>query len=120
MLGVARALEANRGSGSINLCEIISRQFESGRADVFLEPMHFRRGRNRHNPWPLRQDPRERDLCRRRILARRKALEPLDEPEVRLAILRREPRKCLAEVSLHKRRVLVDGACEKATAKWTE
>ena len=69
-----------------------------GRAEILFEAVALRRPWDRHDPGLLRQQPGERDLRRRRLLPLGELLQPLDERQVRLPVLRREARDDVAEV----------------------
>jgi len=53
-----------------DLREVVHREDDLGGGDVLLQPMQLRLAGNRHDPRPLRQQPRERDLRGRRLLFR--------------------------------------------------
>src|SRR5262245_56476113 len=89
-------------------------------AEVLLEPVTLRRSGNRYHPWLLREQPGERDLRGRRVLARGERLEPLDECEVRLPVLFREARHDIAEIGRFERRFVVDRAGQKTLAERAE
>jgi hypothetical protein len=57
--------------GAVDLAQIVRRQLDVG------EPVHFRGARNRGDPRLLREQSRQRDLCRRRILARADTIEQI-------------------------------------------
>src|ERR1700704_959862 len=90
------------------------------RPDVFIEAMTFRRPEDRHDRWLLRQQPGQRELCRRGSFQRRERLQPLHEGQIGLAILLSEARHRVAKIIRLKRRLVVDRAGQKTFAKRTE
>src|SRR5215475_12246566 len=88
--------------------------------EVLLEPMTLRRSGNRYNPRLPRQQPGERDLGRGRVLEHSERLQPLDEYEVRLPVLLREPRHHIAKIGRLERRLVVDRAGQEALAERAE
>src|SRR4051812_16431900 len=64
----ASDVERFRG-GPVHFREIVRRQLYLDAAEVFLQTLEFARAGDRHNPGFLREQPGERDLCRRRLLA---------------------------------------------------
>jgi hypothetical protein len=59
-------------------------------AEILLEPMQFRGARDRHDPRLLREQPSERDLGGRRMLARGDGADEIDHGLIGLARLGRE------------------------------
>src|SRR3954467_4656299 len=90
------------------------------RCDVLVEAMTLRRSRDRHDPRLLCEEPGQRELRGRRSFPRREGLQPLDEGQVGLAVLLREPRHGVAKIARLERRLVVDRASQKALAKGTE
>src|SRR5258708_29745188 len=90
------------------------------RPNVLLQAMRLRRARDGNNPWPLGQQPGERDLGGRRVLALRDAAEQLDQRLVRLPRLRREAGDGVAEVCTVEGGVLVHLPGDVALAQWAE
>ena len=88
LLGITRALHADTRRCAIDLAQVMDAQLEGGRADILLQPLEFRRARNRHAPWIAGKQPRERELRRRRVVACRDRGEQIDQRPVRLARLR--------------------------------
>src|SRR4051812_497206 len=82
--------------------------------------MELCRAWNRHDPGPLREEPCERDLCRRRVLALGEAFQPLDEGEVRLPVLLGEPWHAVAEISRLECGLVIDRAGQKTLTERTE
>src|SRR5204863_1414500 len=87
---------------------------------VLLEPMTLGRSRDRDDPRLLRQQPRERDLCGRRLLPFGERGQPLDEREIRFPVLRGEARDDIAKVVAVERRRLVNLPRQKALTERAE
>src|SRR5437588_6414813 len=104
VFGVSRPVHRDRSGGAIDLTQIFGGQSALRRGDVLLEPMQLRGARDRYNPRLLRQQPRQRDLCGCRLLPFRELRQPLDEREIRLAVLRREAWDNVAEIGAVERR----------------
>src|SRR5262245_2379229 len=120
MLGIPRAVDVDARGGGFDVAQVRGGQLDRGRAEVLLEPRDLRRARDRDDPRLLREQPRERDLRGRCLLARGERLQPLNEGEVRLAVLRREARDDVPEVRLLERRLIVDLAGEESLAERAE
>ena len=97
--------------------QIVGREFDGDRADVFVQAMQLRGARDRYNPRLLRQQPGERDLRRCRLLSFRDAGEQIDQRLIRLESLRREARQGAAEIGAVELRIFVDLAGEEALAQ---
>src|SRR6059058_3559143 len=82
--------------------------------------MQFGGSWNRHDPWLLRQQPGECNLCRHPAFAPRNALDQLDQGHIGLASLRRKARHHIPEVRWIELRVLVNLAREESRAKRAE
>ena len=80
----------------------------------------FRGARDRHNPRLLRQQPRERDLRRCRLLPLCDRAKQINQRLIRFPSLRRKARDDVAKVGTVERRVLVDLAREEAPAQRAE
>src|ERR1043165_7270952 len=89
-------------------------------ADVLRQPFEAARARNGHNPWLLREEPGECDLCRRRPQLRRDTLQERDHRQIRRACIRLEPRRDAAEVTFGECGVRVDGAREEPRTERAE
>src|SRR5215218_5287575 len=89
-------------------------------ADVLVQPVELCRSWDWHDPGPLFQQPRKRDLRRSGLLAVCEGLQPLYEREVCLPVLLRESRNDVAEVSSVERRLVVDLAGEKPLTERAE
>src|SRR4051794_11716789 len=82
--------------------------------------MQLRRARDGNDPRLLREQPGERDLCRRRVLAFRDPAEQIDERLVRFASVRRKAGDDVAKVGAVEGGLFVDLASEKALAQRAE
>ena len=94
-------------SSTLNTCKVAGSQLDAGRTQVLLQAMEFRGARDRHDPGPLRKQPGERDLRRRRILLTRDPMQQVNEGLVRCHRRRREARQHAAEIALGELGVLV-------------
>ena len=65
---------------------LLSAEWVDG-AEVLVETVQLRCARNGNDPRLLREQPRERDLSRRRLLAVRDRLQQVDDRLIRLACL---------------------------------
>src|SRR3981081_3586986 len=79
--------------------------------------MQLRGAWDRNHPRLLRQQPRERDLSRCRLLPCCDAAEQINERLIRLESVRREARQGTAEVGAFELRIFVDLPCEKTLAQ---
>src|SRR5579862_7870994 len=116
----AGSFELQHGRTFVNLLEVRLAQLNVQRAEILFESMQLGGSWNRHNPWLLRQQPGECNLCRRRAFAFCDGLDQLDQGHVDLASLRREPRNHIPKVGRIELRVLVDFAGEESSAEWAE
>jgi hypothetical protein len=78
-LGVARALDRDRGRGAFDLGEVVPRQFDIHRAEVLLKPVELCGIWDRHDPRLLTEQPRDRDLRGSRVLLFRDFAEQVDQ-----------------------------------------
>lgn len=69
MFRVPGAVKRDRRRRALDGAKLVRRQFDGGRADVFLEAMQLRGSGDRNYPRLLRQELCERNLSRCRILA---------------------------------------------------
>ena len=119
--GIAVALDSDPGEGMLDRRQIVRGQREVGRAEVLLQPVQLGRAGDRHDPRLLRQQPGERDLRRRRPLARGdlpSAGRPA--PGWPAAPRARSAARCCGSRSLSKRGVGVDRAGQEALAERAE
>src|SRR6266404_9051233 len=82
--------------------------------------MQLRCARNGNHPRLLREDPRERDLRRRRLLLCRDPADKIHHSLICYAVLWREARDNIAEVRLIELGLFVDFAREKTFPQGTE
>src|ERR1700689_929826 len=82
--------------------------------------MQLRGTRDRNDPWLLCQQPRKRDLSRRRLFLLRELANQINHRVIRLTVLRRKARNNVAEVSLVELRVFADLAGEETLAQRAE
>ncbi len=68
--GVPRSFDLDLCGGTLNLTQIVGRQFNGHGADVLFQPVQLRGAGNGHDPRLLRQQPGQRDLRRCRLLLR--------------------------------------------------
>src|SRR5204863_9509000 len=114
---IPRTMDRDVGCRTLDLAEIVGRQPERCRGDVLLEPRQLRGAGNRRDPGLEREQPGERDLCRRRPLLFGDRAEYVHDGFIGLASVRGEPWHDVAEVRLYERRLLVDRAGQKALAQ---
>src|SRR4051812_49409117 len=118
--GIPRAFHFDLRCGLIDLAEIVARELDARRADVLFEAMNLRRARDRDHPRLLRENPCERNLRGRRLLALRDSANEIDDGAVRFARLGREAWEHVAEVRLVERGAFVDLPGEKPFAERAE
>jgi hypothetical protein len=119
-LAVARALDRDPRRGFVDFPHVVRGQHDVDGAEVFFETVQLRGAGNRHDPRLPREQPRERDLCRRGVLFSRDAFHEIDDVLIGFAVLRREPRHGVAKVGGVERRRLVDLPGEEAFAEGAE
>src|SRR5439155_17872573 len=119
-LRVPRTLHRDRRCSILDFTEVAGRQLDRRCADVLFQPLDLPSARDRNDPRLLRQQPRQRDLCRGRFLALGNFFENIDDSLIRLPILRRKSRDGVAEVGAVERRSLVDLSGEEAFAERAE
>src|SRR4029079_9398548 len=120
VLWVTRTVHLDLGELPVDLAQILRRQLDVGGAEVLLQAMKLRGARDGYDPGLLRQQPRDRDLRRGRLLALRNAREQIDERLVCLQRVRREAREDLSQVVAGELRRLAELAGEKALAQGRE
>src|SRR5438445_102697 len=108
------------GRALLDVAQVARRQRRVHGAKVLLEARQFLRPRNRDNPRLLREQPRERDLRRRRAFPLRDPLHEVDHYHVCRTGVRGEARRYAAKVFRVERRRRVDRSGEKASAQRTE
>src|SRR5690348_12331581 len=82
--------------------------------------MDFGCAGDRDDPRLLSQNPRERNLRRRRVLLLREAAYRVNQGLVRLPVLRRETRNHAAEIGFVELRVLIDRAGKESLTQRAE
>jgi len=78
-LGVPSPLNLDLGRRSLDVSEVVRRQFQGRRREVLLKPVQLCGSRDWHDPRLLREKPRERDLRRGHFLLRRDTAEQFDQ-----------------------------------------
>ena len=116
-LGVARALDRDRGRGAFDLGEVVPLKLDIRRAEVLLEPVELCGTGDRHDPRLLPEEPRDRDLRGSRVLLFRDSAEQVDERLIDLHCLRCEARQSAAKVVAGELSVLVHRAGQEALAE---
>jgi len=96
---------------------IVGRQLDGGGTEILLQLVELGGTWDRRDIRPLRQQPGERDLCRRRALLARNPPEQVDKGLLLLHGLWREARDRAAKIVLSQLGILAHGACEKAFAE---
>src|SRR6185437_6600438 len=86
--GIALALYMDFRCGGIDLAQIIGSKFDVRSAEVLLEAMDFGCAGDRDDPRLLSENPRKRDLRRRRMLFLREAADRVDEGLICLPVFR--------------------------------
>ena len=102
VIRIAIAVNFHGRGGGFDVAKIAGGKFESGRADVFFQAVQFRGAGDGNDPRLLREQPRERDLRRRRFFPLRDLVKQIDQCLVGLAIFRREAGQRVAEVAAAK------------------
>src|SRR5664279_358323 len=120
VLRIAGPLHRDLLCRTVDLTQVLGRQLERGGPDVLLEALPLGRARNRHYPRLLRQEPGQRQLSARHVLAGRDDCQHIHQSAIGLAGLRREARNDVAKVGTVKNRVLIDLAGEKSPPERTE
>ena len=119
-LGIAGTLHRDRRGSLVEAIQIVWCEFHCGCAKVLFQAVQLRGAGNRHDPGLLRQNPRERDLSRSRILLLGKTADQIYERLVRLAIFLIETRHSVAEVARIKLCLFCDFAREESLAERAE
>src|SRR3954447_25904512 len=83
---IAVALHCDVGQGSFDLAQIVRAQLDGCPADILLETVQLGGPGDRHDPGLPGEHPGERDLCRRRVLARRDLSQHVGQALVGLAV----------------------------------
>src|SRR4029453_15047509 len=120
MLRIPSAVHFDPCSRAVDVAQIVRRQLNLRRTEVLLESIALRCSWNRHDPGLLRQQPGQCDLCRCGLLPFCERLQPLDESEIRFAIVLCEPWHHVPEVGRIECGFVVDPPGEKSLAERTE
>src|SRR5580658_5226352 len=113
-------LNRNFRDRNINFPQVLCRELNVYRAQVFFQALKFRRTRNRNNPNLLCEQPRERDLRRRSPFFFRDFFQQVHHRLVRFACFSSEARRHVTEVGGIESSVRVDLARQKACTEGTE
>src|SRR5262249_12126192 len=97
-LRVPVPLDVDLRSSLGDLAQLFGIQLQVAGSEILLETMQLRGPRDRHDPGPLREHPRERELRRRHALSRRDARDEGDDRLIRLSVFRRKAWHGIAEV----------------------
>src|SRR5579859_5492534 len=98
MLRVASPLHGDLRCGLIDVPQILRCQLSVRCPNVLVQALKLRCPWDRNDPWFLGEQPTERKLRGRYLLARSDRGKHVYQCLVRLARLRREPRQAAAEV----------------------
>src|SRR5208337_5482647 len=74
-LGKPSPVHRDSREGAFNLAEVIGREIDVSRSEVFLETFRLARTRDRNDPAFLGKEPGQGDLSRRRVLPSRDLVE---------------------------------------------
>ena len=113
VLRVSRSLHRNLRSSALDLAEIVGRQFNGSGSVVFFQPVQLRCARDWNHRRLLGENPGERDLRGRRFLPFGNLAERIHQGLIRFAVLLREARDDIAEISLIELGFFVDLAREE-------
>jgi hypothetical protein len=79
LFGIASPVHRDLGSGGFDAPEVFGGQFHGHRPEVLVQAVELRGARNRDDPRLLGEEPRERDLGSRGIIAGCDMAEQLDD-----------------------------------------
>ena len=119
MLGIAGTLNLYLRGRSVDVAQILRRQLDIGRPEVFREPRELCGAGNGNDPGLLGEQPGKGDLRRRSLLAGGQP-EQIHQRLVGLPGFGREARQPLAEVGVGQHGRFVDRAGEEAPAERAE
>src|SRR5439155_3668468 len=100
---VRRIALAGRGAERKNMVERVrgvGRDPQPRRGSVFLEAVDMARAWDRHDEWAARQQPGDRQLCRRAAFGRGMSLQFLDQREVAREVVALETRHVAPRVAV--------------------
>src|SRR5262245_52969891 len=120
MFRIPGTMDCDLRCSAIDCVKVVSREPGLRGAEIFVEPLRFRRAWYWNDRRLLRQQPGQCNLRRRSVLALGEGFQPLDEGEVRFPIPLCESRHDVAKVGWIERRLIVDLSGEKAFAEWAE
>ena len=123
MFRIPFALHGDLRGGAFDLAKVVRRELHVCCSDVLLEAFQFRGAWEGNDPWLLREQPRERDLSRRRLLPFSDRTNEVDHRLIRFASFRREARDDVSEVGVVERGLLVDFSRQEPLpegAEWNE
>ena len=118
--GVSGPLQIDLRRGGFESKDVLGAEFDIGRPEVLFEPRRLRCPRDGDDPWPLRQQPGERNLGRRSLLLLRERGQKIDQGLVGLSILCVEARDGAAKVRTVELRVRINLPGEEALSQRTE
>src|SRR5262245_6622399 len=105
---VAVSQDRDGGNSAVDLPQIVFGEMDLDRADVLLQSLDLATTRNRNDPRLLRQEPGERDLCRRRLFLRSDPGQQVNHGLIGFDGLWREAGVVAANVGAVEGRVFVD------------
>jgi hypothetical protein len=85
------------------LCQFGLRQIYVGGSEIFLQPLHLGRARDRYDPWPLLQQPCQSDLRKYNSLCPGNTHNNIDQRLVGAHGVRRETREPGTHIASPKR-----------------
>src|SRR5579864_1998906 len=95
---IPSALHRNFRGGVFYFTQIVSRELDSSRANILVQPRQLGCARDRYNPRLLREQPRKRYLSGSRLLLLRDFAKQVNQRLIRFPSFRREAREGAAEV----------------------
>ncbi len=98
VFGVPSPVHRDLGGSALDLTEIVGRQLDCHCAKVLLQALQLSGAGDGHNPRLLRQQPRQRDLRRGRLLPCGDLAKQINQRLIRFARLWRKARDDVAEV----------------------
>src|SRR6185369_13224113 len=111
------SLDRDVYEGAVDLAQIIRRQFNRSRAEVFIQSFDLSAPRNWNDPRLLRQQPRERDLGRCRSFGLRDVRQKVNDNLIGSERLRCETRVAAANIGRVEGCGFVDFPRQKAASQ---
>src|SRR6266436_774721 len=105
---------------TVDFAQVVWREFDCERAIVLVEARQLGRARDRNNPRLLRKQPRQRDLCRCRLLLFRDSAQQIHQRLIRFAVFWSEARDDGTEIGAIELGIFGDFASEEAPAERAE